>query len=181
VVEKDQDSVEYWRDRAGQLEHALTSRIAIEQAKGVLVERFAVSPDVAFELLRVGARSAQLKLHALAASVVASRDTPPEIVAAVARHRELIERVPQEERIRQTEVFFRALNEEILRVGTDSGFDVVCECGNPLCTQRMSISPSTLHALYSQPNLFLVLPGHEIPEVESVVDEIDGYLVVQKD
>jgi AmiR/NasT family two-component response regulator len=62
-----------------QLQRALESRIVIEQAKGVLAERYRMSIDEAFELLRRSARSHRLRLHALAAAVVASHETPTEI------------------------------------------------------------------------------------------------------
>jgi hypothetical protein len=62
--------------RAAQLQEALESRIVIEQAKGVLAERYAVSPDEAFLLLRNTARFNRVKLRGLAADVVASRTTP---------------------------------------------------------------------------------------------------------
>ncbi|MEP6978897.1 MAG: ANTAR domain-containing protein [Thermoleophilia bacterium] len=67
------------RSENKQLKAALTSRIAIEQAKGVLAERLAIGPEDAFILLRRSARSSRVKLHDLAAAVVASRETPPEI------------------------------------------------------------------------------------------------------
>ena len=66
-------------ERNRQLEHALESRVVIEQAKGVLVERFRLEPDAAFDLLRRAARSSRRKLHDLAADVVRSRATPQEI------------------------------------------------------------------------------------------------------
>jgi GAF domain-containing protein len=56
--------------RAGQLQHALDSRVLIEQAKGTLAERFQMSPVQAFESLRAYARSNNLKLHDLAREVV---------------------------------------------------------------------------------------------------------------
>jgi AmiR/NasT family two-component response regulator len=62
-----------------QLQTALDSRIAIEQAKGVLAERYRISVDDAFDLLRRSARNHRLRLHALAAAVVASHETPGEI------------------------------------------------------------------------------------------------------
>ena len=68
-------------ERNRQLEEALGSRVVIEQAKGVLVERFALEPDAAFELLRSAARSNRVKIHDLARRVVTSRSTPPELAA----------------------------------------------------------------------------------------------------
>jgi AmiR/NasT family two-component response regulator len=62
----------------------LESRIVIEQAKGVLVERLALGPDEAFEILRRAARSQRRRIHDLAADVVTSRDTPAMIDAAAA-------------------------------------------------------------------------------------------------
>ena len=47
---------------AQQLQHALNSRVAIEQAKGVLAERFAVDMETAFDALRRYARDHNLKL-----------------------------------------------------------------------------------------------------------------------
>jgi AmiR/NasT family two-component response regulator len=72
-------TLEALRSENEQLKGALTSRIAIEQAKGVLAERLAIGPEDAFILLRRSARSSRVKLHDLAAAVVASRETPPEI------------------------------------------------------------------------------------------------------
>lgn len=69
-------------ERRAQLEQALRTRIVIEQAKGVLAERFALDIEEAFDLLRHAARSHRIKIHALAAEVVQSRDTPRAIVEA---------------------------------------------------------------------------------------------------
>ncbi len=56
--------------RIQQLEQALVSRIAIEQAKGMLAERFGIEVDEAFEHLRCHARSNNQKLADVAAGVV---------------------------------------------------------------------------------------------------------------
>ena len=69
-------------ERRAQLEHALRTRIVIEQAKGVLAERFALDIEEAFELLRRAARSHRMKIHTLASRVVESHETPPEIADA---------------------------------------------------------------------------------------------------
>ncbi|GHI85911.1 ANTAR domain-containing protein [Streptomyces xanthophaeus] len=52
-----------------QLEAALNSRITIEQAKGVLAERWQTDPDTAFTALRRHARSNRIKLSELAAQI----------------------------------------------------------------------------------------------------------------
>jgi hypothetical protein len=62
-----------------QLRVALKSRIVIEQAKGILSERFGIELDDAFHLLRRSARSSRRRIHDLAADVTAQRETPSEI------------------------------------------------------------------------------------------------------
>ncbi|MEU4348902.1 GAF and ANTAR domain-containing protein [Streptomyces sp. NPDC023838] len=54
-----------------QLENALTSRILIEQVKGVLAERWGTSVDDAFAAFRTYARSRHLRLSELAGRIVA--------------------------------------------------------------------------------------------------------------
>ena len=63
----------------GQLQTALTSRVVIEQAKGMLAGRWQVSPDEAFAVLRRHARAARQSLTEVSAEVVsgAIRPAPP--------------------------------------------------------------------------------------------------------
>jgi AmiR/NasT family two-component response regulator len=68
--------------RAGELQRALDSRVVIEQAVGMLAERFDVNVTDAFELLRRAARNSRRELRALAAETIQSRITPTEIAAA---------------------------------------------------------------------------------------------------
>ena len=69
------------------LQRALDTRVVIEQAKGVLAERFGLDVHEAFQVLRMSARSNRIRLHDLAARVVESRQTPPEIEQTLARSR----------------------------------------------------------------------------------------------
>jgi GAF domain-containing protein len=55
---------------AEHLQRALNSRVVIEQAKGVLAERNAMSMEVAFDSLRTYARDQNLKLTDLAIAIV---------------------------------------------------------------------------------------------------------------
>jgi ANTAR domain len=68
-----------------QLAHALESRIVIEQAKGVLAERYKLPVDDAFLLLRKTARSARVRIHELARDVVSRRETPQAVLRGMAR------------------------------------------------------------------------------------------------
>lgn len=61
---------------AQQLQRALDSRIVIEQAKGILVERDGGDMASAFDRLRAHARSRQIKLREVAAHVVEHRELP---------------------------------------------------------------------------------------------------------
>ena len=62
-----------------QLQHALNSRVLIEQAKGVLAERLRLDVADAFALLRNGARSQNRRLSELARAIVDGTEqlTPP--------------------------------------------------------------------------------------------------------
>jgi transcriptional regulator with GAF, ATPase, and Fis domain len=57
--------------REGHLQHALTSRISIEQAKGMIAERAAVDMDEAFNRLRSFARTNNRLLTEVAQSIIA--------------------------------------------------------------------------------------------------------------
>jgi hypothetical protein len=170
----------YWRERAEQLQHALTSRIVIEQAKGVLCERLGLDMEGAFALLRYAARGARMKLQDLAQEIVESDETPEEVVRAMARHSGTLARVPRAERIVQTETFFRAVNEEIAALD-GAGGTFLCECGDPGCMAAIKLPSVALQRLHGEANTFVVLKGHELADVETVIDQADGYFIVRKD
>jgi hypothetical protein len=64
------------RATVGQLEHALLTRIRVEQAIGVLAERHRIKPRQAFEQLREAARSRGRRVIDIAGDVVASATNP---------------------------------------------------------------------------------------------------------
>ena len=65
---------------AGQLQRALSNRVTIEQAKGVLAERRGVSVDSAFTLLRDHARSHNQHLTDLARQITDGTSTATELL-----------------------------------------------------------------------------------------------------
>ena len=65
--------------KVSQLQSALDSRVVIEQAIGILAERFDLAFADAFEVLRAAARNSRREVKAIAEKLRASRQTPPEI------------------------------------------------------------------------------------------------------
>jgi AmiR/NasT family two-component response regulator len=70
-----------------QLRHGLASRIVIEQAKGVLVERLDLPPSDVFDLIRSASRRSGIKLHDLCTEILKSRVTPELIEQQIAHLR----------------------------------------------------------------------------------------------
>src|SRR5436309_4364179 len=129
----------FWRARAEQLQQALDSRIVIEQAKGILSERFGLGIEGAFGLLRHGARSQRMKIHLLARAVVDTPDTPDPIVSSLAQHADTFISVPRDERVVRTEELYKRLNEKIATLLDGGSPTFLCECGNPLCNEPIEL------------------------------------------
>src|SRR3954447_16122239 len=64
------------RDMADNLQAALESREVIDQAKGVLIERYKLTPDQAFQLLAQASMSADRKVRDIAADLVHTGELP---------------------------------------------------------------------------------------------------------
>ena len=89
-------------------------------------------------------------------------------------------------RIGLNEAVFREVNERIetLAETFDLGsqpLDLICECGDASCVQRIHMTHAEFEDLRSESPQFAVYPGHDAPEVESVVDRRSGYDIVKKD
>ncbi len=69
--------------REGTLQNALTSRIAIEQAKGMIAERLSVDMDTAFSRLRAHARNTNRRLSDVAAAVATGSLSVAEVNGSV--------------------------------------------------------------------------------------------------
>jgi len=91
----------------------------------------------------------------------------------------------REERIGLNEAVFREVNERIesLAQSFDLGsqpLDLICECGDASCVERIHMTLAEFEALRSDSNQFAIYPGHDIPDVESVIAKRDAYHVVKK-
>ena len=73
---QEQPDVRQLQETVAQLEHALTVRVRVEQAIGVLAERHRLRPRQAFELLRSAARARGRRVLEIAGEVVDSATNP---------------------------------------------------------------------------------------------------------
>jgi hypothetical protein len=91
----------------------------------------------------------------------------------------------REGRLGMNEAVFRAVNERIQEVAdafqlTSEGLDLICECGDAQCTERITLSRADYEQLRADPRHFAVARGHEAPPVEEVVERRPGYVIVRK-
>jgi hypothetical protein len=88
-----------------------------------------------------------------------------------------------EERAKRNEEFHREANELLVREELEEArgeADVVCECAARGCMARIRTTPQEYIETHSLPNRFIVVHGHEVPEVEDVIESRPMFLVVEK-
>jgi transcription initiation factor TFIID subunit TAF12 len=89
----------------------------------------------------------------------------------------------RKQQIARNEVLFREVNERVQEVSEDRATlmtDFVCECGDAGCTETMSLRDAEYDRVRADPLLFAVVPGHEILEVEEVIEEHERFNVARK-
>lgn len=89
------------------------------------------------------------------------------------------------ERIGMNEAVFRDVNERIQDVASAfdlaaEPLDLICECGNAQCVERISVSRKEYEEIRADPHLFAVAPEHVAPDVEELVERRDRYDIVRK-
>lgn len=98
-----------------------------------------------------------------------------------------------ERRLVENEKVMEALNDRLARrveeirsdadageTGDDDEVAFFCECSDLACRGRIRMSPARFRRIHRDPALFIVLPGHETLQVESVVDTWGDHLIVRK-
>jgi hypothetical protein len=85
------------------------------------------------------------------------------------------------QRVAMNEATFRKVNE-----GMEAGKDppgpltFLCECGRLGCNQLIELSRSEYEAVRADPRTFAIAQGHEIDDVEDIVERHERYAVVRK-
>jgi hypothetical protein len=84
-------------------------------------------------------------------------------------------------RAARNQTVFREVNERIVELSqrwiTPPQF--ICECENPRCAETVVATMDVYEAVRGDPACFLVARGHEVPDVEEIVDSADGFVVVR--
>lgn len=83
------------------------------------------------------------------------------------------------------EAVFRDVNERIQDVATSfdlttEPLDLICECGDAGCVERISLTRDEYESVRADSHLFAVASGHVAPDVEEVVETRPAYDVVRK-
>ena len=84
-------------------------------------------------------------------------------------------------RLEHNEAVFRAVNEEIDdHASRRVARTYVCECADLDCRESIVLTRAEYRRVRDQPAHFLIVPGHELPGLERVVERHHSHLVVEK-
>jgi hypothetical protein len=89
----------------------------------------------------------------------------------------------REDRIARNEALFRDVNERVRELANQLAAGpvaFVCECGQADCAESLPVLLADYERVRSEPTHFIVAPGHDLPEVERIVERNAGYHVVRK-
>ena len=83
----------------------------------------------------------------------------------------------------RNETLFRQVNERLKELGESFSVvaewaDFVCECSDERCAEPVHLTLEEYERVRSESRWFFVVRGHERPEIERVVWEIDARVVV---
>jgi hypothetical protein len=87
------------------------------------------------------------------------------------------------DRLARNEVLFREVNERVKQVAPDGPgepIDFLCECGDAGCTRTISLRRPEYEHARSEPTFFAITPGHEILEIERVIERHERFYIVRK-
>ncbi len=85
--------------------------------------------------------------------------------------------------VAENESLFRDVNERIEEVSgrwENEAASFVCECGTRGCSEMVALTLEQYATVREHPARFVVRPGHELLEFERIVEQGDGYTIVEK-
>ena len=87
------------------------------------------------------------------------------------------------EQLVRNQALLREVNERIADVASSwrgKAPAFLCECSHDDCTGSLALSLPEYERIRSSPNLFMIAPGHESPEVDRVVEARHSSNLVEK-
>ena len=91
----------------------------------------------------------------------------------------------RQDRIARNESAYRDVNEAIEAGRADGAEDpprpFMCECGLLECNTLVELTIAEYEGVRAHPQHFFMIEGHEIPDVEHIVERHDRYVVAEKD
>ena len=85
------------------------------------------------------------------------------------------------QRVAMNEATFRKVNEGMEAGQDPSGLlTFVCECGRLGCNRLVQLTRAEYEGVRANPRRFAIIDGHEVPEVEDIVERAERYIVVEK-
>ena len=92
----------------------------------------------------------------------------------------------RERRLGLNEALFREVNERIEDVNQALGpmtseLDIICECGDEACAERIRVPVAVYERVRSDSKQFMLVTGHDDPTVERVIEHHDGFSIVEKE
>src|SRR5690242_16540044 len=69
-------------------------------------------------------------------------------------------------------------DQQYMAIPDDSPLQFYCECSDENCKQRVELKPSRYEEIHKIRNHFVLLPGHDVGSVETIVDKFNDYIVV---
>lgn len=88
------------------------------------------------------------------------------------------------ERAARNEEVFRGVNERIEagveQHGVHAPVPYHCECASASCFELIEMRPADYERIMRERYRFIVIPGHEDPTIEQIVETHDDHFVVEK-
>jgi hypothetical protein len=86
-------------------------------------------------------------------------------------------------RLAHNEAVFRSINEQVRALeerfdSREGGF--LCECADTGCAENVFLGLDEYERIHEDDRRFFVIPGHERPEIETILERHPTYLVVEK-
>lgn len=86
----------------------------------------------------------------------------------------------------QNEALFRNVNEQIEDLSKtvppdEPLMEFLCECDNRDCVEKISATRAEYEAVRSVATHFIVVPGHEDPDIEHIALQNERFRVVEKE